>query len=98
LTYKLFTLVFIALLQQFVASAIAGEKTVSLLIATMVCGPDPHNVKNALTGIGGVSDVSISLADKTATVTFDDQKVSIDGLLTTMAGAGYTGLVKDAVN
>jgi periplasmic mercuric ion binding protein len=80
-----------------VGDAVASEKTVALSVETMVCGPDPHNVKDALLKIMGVSNVQISLTDKTATVTFDDQKATVNALLTAMAGAGYAALAKDVV-
>jgi periplasmic mercuric ion binding protein len=70
------------------------EKLVVLDVATMVCGPDPHSIKSTLSSLAGVSEVKISLADKTATVKFDDEKSSVDQLLSAMAGAGYASLVK----
>ncbi len=72
----------------------ATEKLVVLDVATMICGPDPHNIKNTLSSLTGVSDVKISLADKTATVKFDDQQQTVDKLVAAMAGAGYASLVK----
>ena len=72
----------------------ATEKLVVLDVATMVCGPDPHSIKSTLSSLTGVSDVKISLANKTATVKFDDQKSTVDQMLAAMAGAGYASLVK----
>jgi periplasmic mercuric ion binding protein len=72
----------------------AAEKQVVIDVATMVCGPDPHNIKNTLAAHSGVSEVKISLADKTATVKFDDQKSTVDQMLSAMAGAGYASLIK----
>ncbi len=74
--------------------AFAAEHSVILDVSTMVCGPDPHNIKNTLAALAGVKDVKISLETKTATVTFDDQKSTIDQMLSAMAGAGYASLVK----
>ena len=74
--------------------ASGADHTVTLDVSTMVCGPDPHNVKNTLASLTGVSNVQISLEQKTATVTFDDQKSTVDQMLTAMAGAGYASLVK----
>jgi periplasmic mercuric ion binding protein len=74
--------------------ALAAEHNVTLDVATMVCGPDPHNIKNTLAALAGVKDVKISLETKTAIVTFDDQKSSIDQMLSAMASAGYASLVK----
>jgi periplasmic mercuric ion binding protein len=72
----------------------AKEKRVVIDVATMVCGPDPHSIKSTLSSLAGVSEVKISLADKTATVKFDDEKSTVDQLLSAMAGAGYASLVK----
>jgi periplasmic mercuric ion binding protein len=72
----------------------AKEQHVVLDVATMFCGPDPHNIKSALSALSGVSEVRISLEQKTATVTYDDQKSTVDQLLSAMAGAGYATLVK----
>ena len=76
-------------------AALAADHTVTLDVSTMVCGPDPHNIKNTLAALTGVSSVQISLEQKTATVTFDDQKSTIDQMLSAMAGAGYASLVKN---
>jgi periplasmic mercuric ion binding protein len=72
----------------------ATEKLVVIDVATMVCGPDPHTIKSTLSSLTGVSDVKISLVEKTATVKFDDQKSTVDQMLAAMAGAGYASLVK----
>jgi periplasmic mercuric ion binding protein len=74
--------------------AFAAEHNVTLDVSTMVCGPDPHNIKNTLAALAGVKDVKISLETKTATVTFDDEKSTIDQMLSAMASAGYASLVK----
>ena len=76
------------------APAIAGEHSVVLDVSTMMCGADPHNIKNALSSLAGVSKVEIFLQQKTAVVTFDDQKSTVDQMLSAMAGAGYASLVK----
>ena len=88
------TLIMFAICLSFATNLWAAEKQIVIDVATMVCGPDPHNIKNTLAALTGVSDVKISLADKTATVKFDDQKSSIDQMLSAMAGAGYASLVK----
>ncbi len=75
--------------------AFAAEHNVTLDVSTMMCGADPHNIKNALSSLAGVSKVEIFLEQKTAIVTFDDQKSTVDQMLSAMAGAGYASLVKD---
>ena len=74
--------------------SLAAEHTVTLDVSTMMCGADPHNIKNALSSLAGVSKVEIYLQQKTAVVTFDDQKSTVDQMLSAMAGAGYASLVK----
>lgn len=88
------TLIMFAICLSLATNLWAAEKQIVIDVATMVCGPDPHNIKNTLAALTGVSDVKISLVDKTATVKFDDQKSSIDQMLSAMAGAGYASLVK----
>jgi copper chaperone CopZ len=84
----------LAIYLSLVPSLWAAEKQIVIDVTTMVCGPDPHNIKNTLAALTGVTDVRISLADKTATVNFDDQKSTVDQMLSAMAGAGYASLVK----
>ena len=88
------TLIMFAICLSLATNLWAAEKQIVIDVATMVSGPDPHNIKNTLAALTGVSDVKISLVDKTATVKFDDQKTSIDQMLSAMAGAGYASLVK----
>lgn len=78
----------------FAPFALAAERNVTLDVSAMMCGADPHNIKNALSSLAGVSKVEIFLQQKTAVVTFDDQKSSVDQMLSAMAGAGYASLVK----
>lgn len=84
----------VAIFLSLVPSLWGAEKQIVIDVATMVCGPDPHNIKSTLAALTGVSDVKISLADKTATVKFDDHKSTVDQMLSAMAGAGYASLVK----
>lgn len=90
---RLFLTMFILLISS-ASDVWATEKEIVLDVATMMCGPDPHNIRNTLSSLTGVSDVKISLADKTATVKFDDQKSTIDQMRAAMAGAGFASLVK----
>jgi periplasmic mercuric ion binding protein len=76
------------------SAAQAADQTVTIEVGTMACGADPHNVKNSLAALLGVKNVQVSLPDKTATITYDDQKSSADAMLIAIASAGYAGLVK----
>jgi periplasmic mercuric ion binding protein len=76
----------------FASHAFAAEKLATLRVETMACGPDPHNIRNSLTALPGVSKVDISLDKKSVTVTFADDKVTVDQLISATAGAGYPAL------
>ncbi len=69
--------------------ASAAPQSVSLSIDTMVCGPDPHNIKAALQALPGVMNVAILLDDKKAIVSFDNERSSPDAMLRAIAAAGY---------
>jgi hypothetical protein len=56
---RLFTLAFLAVANT--CSAMAGDKSVTLSIEGMVCGPDPHMIRQSLRILPGVRAVSISL-------------------------------------
>ncbi len=78
----------------FASSVHAAEQKIVIEVGTMICGADPHNIKNSLSAIIGVKNVEISLLNKTATVTFDNQVSNASAMLVAIAGAGYAGLVK----
>lgn len=73
-------------------TAIAGERAVTLVVETMICGADPHIIKRSLSALPGVSNVAISLEKKTATVTFDDRSTTVDDMLIATASAGYAAV------
>jgi periplasmic mercuric ion binding protein len=89
----MFRAVLIAISFAISSAAFAAPQSIALNVATMVCGPDPHNIKQALQAVPGVIDVQISLESKTAMVSFDNEKSSVDALLQAVAGAGYAALV-----
>ena len=70
----------------------AAPHTVQLSIDSMACGPDPHNIRAALQTVTGVTDVSVSLETRMATVNFDDEKTTTDLLLQAVASAGFAAL------
>jgi len=71
------------------SSAFAAERTVTLAVENMYCVACPHIVSKSLGRVDGVVAVEISNAAKTATVTFDDAKASIDDLVKATTDAGY---------
>lgn len=82
-------------LSLFAASvAFAGEKTVTLAVPGMYCSACPITVKASLDAVPGVAKVVVSLAAKTATVTFDDGKTTVPALITATTNAGYPSTPK----
>jgi mercuric ion binding protein len=70
-------------------TAWAAPKTVTLAVSNMTCAACPITVKKALLRVSGVSDVSINLDKKQATIAFDDAKTSISALARATTDAGY---------
>jgi len=62
-------------------AASAGERTVTLAVEDMYRDACPYIAKQSLTKVLGVTSVAVSFEQKTATVTYDDQKTTIDGRL-----------------
>ena len=76
------------------SAAYAGEKTVTLAVPGMDCSACPITVKSSLVAVPGVENVVVSLADKTAVVTFDDAKTAVPALITATTNAGYPAALK----
>ncbi len=74
-------------------------KTATLFVEKMTCAVCPITVKAALKKLDGVIDATSELKTKTATVTFNSQKVSIKELITATTNAGYpSSLMNDGAN
>jgi mercuric ion binding protein len=71
------------------ATALAAERTVTLAVENMYCAACPHTVKASLEAVPGVAKVAVSQKDKTAIVTFDDAKTSVNALTAATTNAGY---------
>ena len=71
------------------SSALAAEKTVTLAVQNMYCAACPHTVRASLQAVPGVRQVSISLAEHTAVVTYDDAVTNQKALTTATTNAGY---------
>lgn len=67
----------------------AATQSVTLAVSKMTCAACPITVKTALSRVPGVSNVSVSMASKQATVIFDDAKTTIAGLTRATTDAGY---------
>jgi periplasmic mercuric ion binding protein len=75
------------------AVASAAERTVKLAVENMYCDACPYIVKQSLAKVPGVENVIVSFEQKTATVTYDDQKTAPDGLMSATTHAGYPSRV-----
>jgi periplasmic mercuric ion binding protein len=76
------------------SAALAGEKTVTLAVPGMYCAACPIIVKSSLQAVPGVEKVVVSLADKTAVVTFDDDKTAPPALIAATTKVGYPSGLK----
>jgi mercuric ion binding protein len=75
-------------------AAYAAEKTVTLAVPGMDCAACPIIVKSSLEAVPGVIKAVVSFADKTAVVTFDDQKTAPSALIAATGHAGYPSALK----
>jgi len=67
----------------------AGQQTVTLAVENMTCASCPYIVRKAMASVPGVTKVDVSYERKTAVVTFDDAKTTIDAVAHASASAGY---------
>jgi mercuric ion binding protein len=74
--------------------ALAGSRTVTLDVKNMTCAVCPLTVKKALERVAGVQQVSVSYADKTATVQFDDATAIPAQLTEATKNAGFPSSLK----
>jgi mercuric ion binding protein len=71
------------------SAAWGGERTVTLAVDNMYCEACPYIVEQSLARVPGVENVTVSYAEKTATVTYDDAATTIDVLTAATTEAGY---------
>lgn len=86
------TLVILCLLAQS-GFLFAAEQSVILSVPGMNCPVCPITVKKSLQKVEGVKSVTVSYENKTATVSFDDQKAAIKSLLKATENVGYPATV-----
>ena len=73
----------------FSSNALAAPKVVTLNLPTMNCVTCPITVKKALQRVDGVQKATVSYSTKQAIVTFDDEKTSIESLISATTNSGY---------
>jgi copper chaperone len=64
-------------------------KTDILNVSGMTCGGCTAKVTHALSSVPGVAKVDVSLPKKTAEVTFDEKRVSMESMRAALRTAGY---------
>ena len=71
------------------AQASAAERTVTIRVEGMMCGADPHVVRDSLATLKGVKSVGISIENKTVAVIFDDGIVAVSDIVKATSVVGY---------
>ena len=71
------------------AASAATPKTAVLDVQNMTCGLCPVTVKKALEKLPGVPAVKVDFETKTATVSFDSEKVAATQLVKATTDAGF---------
>ena len=59
----------------------------------MTCAMCKFTIKKALQGVEGVEEANVDYDTKTATVTFNPQKTSVDALIKATTNAGYPATI-----
>lgn len=72
----------------------ATTNTVTLAVQNMTCALCPITVKKSLEKVPGVSVVKIDFDKKTATVSYDSEKVQPKALINATSNAGYPSAVQ----
>jgi mercuric ion binding protein len=83
------------ILAALVAPVWSATTTVTLSVPDMNCAACPITVKKALTKVGGVTKVEVSLGKREAVVTFDDSKAAVGQLTRATTEAGYPSTAKE---
>lgn len=71
------------------AANAGATQTVTLDVKNMVCPLCPITVKKALMKVPGVENATVDFERKTAVVSFDPDKVSVEALTKATASAGF---------
>lgn len=81
--------VFFALAAAYEATSEVRSKTVVIPVEGMTCASCAANVKRVLKAIDGVFEAKIDLRKRSATVQFDEARVSPERLVERINGLGY---------
>ena len=78
------------------APAWAASQTVTLSVPSMYCVACPIKVRQALTRVPGVHDVTASFEQRTAVVRFDGSRTGVEQLKHALRDAGHSAVVQAA--
>lgn len=76
------------------SSALAAERTITLVVQNMLCADCPFIVKKSLEAVPGVTKAAVSFKDKTAIVTYDDGRTDVKSLTDATTNAGFPSAPK----
>ena len=76
------------------SAAMAADRTITLAVNNMDCAACPSIVKGSLEAVPGVTKVTVSYKEKTATVIYDDAKADVNQLTSATTKAGYPSAPK----
>jgi periplasmic mercuric ion binding protein len=77
------------------SAGLASERTVTLAVKNMTCATCPVAVRIALKRVPGVREARVDFTQKTAVVTFDDERTAAGQLAEALRLAGYPAEVKE---
>lgn len=66
-----------------------AESHAVLNVPTVSCNHCKMAIENAVGAMGGVGQVDVDVAEKTVTIEFDADDVSLEAIEETVAGEGY---------
>ncbi len=66
-----------------------GESHAEVSLPTIMCGMCEQTIKSSLNDLDGIKNVKIDLENKVGAITFDNQKVDLDGIEKAIATLGY---------
>lgn len=78
------------------AAGIAEERRIQLTLENMTCKMCGFTVRKSLEKTDGVTNSRVNFDSKTATITFNDEKTTIEALIAATTDAGYPSKVKEA--
>jgi len=84
---------FIVAMLSWPALSVAAERSVTLTVERMICSACAYRVRKALQSVPGVKQATVSLADKTAIVIYDDSQADVTAFTAATARAGFPAAV-----